>query len=96
MIQAVETTKGTKAITSDHWHVVHSRCTDNGGRVQFVRSVHSEHDARGACVEAAKRLWAILRADESARPAAQRDAVFVCRPNYKSLERSRHRRPRKG
>jgi hypothetical protein len=95
MILAVETKKGTKAITSDHWHVVHSRRTDVGGKVQFVRTVHSEHDARGACLEAAKQLWQRLNETLAKLPAAQRDAVFVCRPNYKSLERSRHRRPRK-
>ncbi len=95
MIQAVKTKKGTKAITSDRWHVVHSRFQGTGGKLLFVRTVHSEHDDRGGCLEAARVLWGRLSSD-GAVPVAQRDEVFVCRPNYKSLERSRHRRPRKG
>lgn len=95
MIQAVKTRKGTKAITSDRWHVVLSHFTTSGDAAVFVRTVHSEHDDRNGCVAEARRLSGTLGRDDATVPAAQRDAVFVCRPHYKSLERSRHRRPKK-
>jgi hypothetical protein len=95
VIQAVQTKKGTKAITSDRWHVVHSRFRGTGGKTLFVRTVHSEHEDRGGCLEAARELCDKLSGGKDAVPDAERDEVFVCRPNYKSLERSRHRRPKK-
>jgi hypothetical protein len=96
VIQAVKTSKGTEAITSDRWHVVHSHFTKSGEKAVFVRTVHSEHDDRNGCVAAARLLCGTLSDDNSAVPVAHRDEVFVCRPHYKSLERSRHRRPKKG
>ncbi len=95
MIQTVQTKKGTKAITSDRWHVVHSHFKGKGGKLLFVRTVHSEHDDRVGCLAEARVLWGRLCGDKEAAEA-ERDEVFVCRPNYKSLERSRHRRPKKG
>lgn len=45
----------------------------------------SEHDDRTACCAAARELRALL-AKDSKMPLAQRDEVFVRKPNYKSLK----------
>ena len=92
MITDVVTTRGSAAITSDQWHVVHSRFTDARRRLPFSRLVSSEHADRAACVVAARGLIARLRAEAGKNvPAAQRDEVFVRRPGYKSLKTARRR-----
>src|ERR1043166_2821922 len=52
VIQEVVTSKGANAITSDHWHVVHSHFTS--GKRPFIRAVHSEHADSSECQAAAK------------------------------------------
>lgn len=91
MITGVKTRKGTEAITSDHWHVVHSRYLGTGQSRPFSRSISSEHDDRGECVKAARALVARLRADAGALPQDERDEVFVRKPNFKSLKLSKRR-----
>jgi hypothetical protein len=90
MITAVKTRKGTDAITSDQWHVVHARFL-GGDERGFARSISSEHVDRGACVKAARALIARIRAEAGDVPADQRDQVFVRRPGFKSLKAANHR-----
>jgi hypothetical protein len=92
MIREVLTSKGVAAVTSDQWHVVHSRFAVVRGRSGFARGVFSEHEDRTACQAAAKGLRARLAGENQAVPAEERDEVFVRRPNYKSLKRAKHRR----
>lgn len=94
MITDVKTRKGTDAITSDHWHVVHAQCTGAGERRLYHRRIESEHDDRTACVAAARALCRQLRADGGATAGSRRDEVFVRRPGYKSLKVARSRRRR--
>ena len=49
MITELKNAKGAAAITSDHWHVVHSRFTGFSSRRPFRRLIHSEHDDRSGC-----------------------------------------------
>jgi hypothetical protein len=93
MIKEVVTSKGTPAITSDQWHVVHSRYADGRQERPFARAVHSEHASRSECVQAARALRRKLSAGSQSVPAAERDEVFVRRPNFKSLKLARVRRP---
>ena len=92
MITDVQTSKGTSAITSDQWHIVHSRLVDPGAKRPYVRSIHSEHADRLSCRKAALALRARLEAESAGVPAAERDQVFICRPRFKSLKRARTRR----
>jgi hypothetical protein len=91
VIQEVVTTKGANAITSDHWHVVHSRFT-SGDKRPFVRAVHSEHADGAECRAAAKELRGKLATESRGVPEAEQDEVFVRRPNFKSLKSSRSRK----
>jgi hypothetical protein len=95
MIREVLTSKGVQAITSDKWHVVHSRFTAGNGRKAFVRAVFSEHTDRVECLKAAKALRVKLTSDNPDVPEAEQDEVFVRRPHYKSLERARHRKAKR-
>lgn len=95
MITAVKTRKGTDAITSDHWHVVHSHFVGTGERRPFRRSIDSEHGDRTACVTAARALLAKLRAEAGTLPLHERDEVFVRRPGFKSLQVSTRRATRR-
>jgi hypothetical protein len=91
MIIETVTSKGSPAITSDRWHVVHSRFRRRGkGAMPFDRVIVSEHDDRTGCRAAARALRAELRAKAS-QPLAERDEVFVRRPNFKSLKAARRR-----
>ena len=92
MIAEVLTSKGLQAITSDQWHVVHSRWSDAGGKRPYARGIHSEHGDRAACVQAAKVLRRQVAADSVGVPAAERDEVFVRRPKFKSLKTAKSRR----
>lgn len=93
MITEVRTAKGRSAITSDHWHVVHSRWTADAEDRPFVRSVHSEHEDRDTCRKAARELRAKLAQEAGRVPAHERDEVLVRRPNYRSLKRAKPRLP---
>jgi hypothetical protein len=91
MIKDTVTKKGSAAITSDHWHVVHSKFRRKGkGAKPFARTIISEHEDRVACRKAARALLASLDRDP-ATPVAEHDEVFVRRPNFKSLKSARHR-----
>ena len=98
MISTVDTRKGTAALTSDRWHVVHARFVGTQVRLPFVRSISSEHDTRESCVQAARALVARVRGDAGEQPAEQRDQVFVRRPGFKTLKNSKRwiARPSKG
>jgi hypothetical protein len=91
MISETVTSAGSPAITSDHWHVVHSRFHPKGEKSRpFERVIVSEHDNRIGCRDAARALRASLD-QESDAPLAQRDQVFVRKPHFKSLRAARHR-----
>ena len=96
MITEVVTSKGVPAITSDQWHVVHSRLIDGGGKRPYSRIVHSEHADAPACRKAAKELRLKLAHEAIGVPEAERDEVFVCRPNFKSLKLAKVRRKEVG
>ena len=86
VISETTTTKGSPAITSDRWHVVHSRFRSRGrGGKPFERVITSEHDDRLSCRKAARMLRDNLEIDPKV-PQAQRDEVFVRKPNFKSLK----------
>jgi hypothetical protein len=91
MIEETQTSKGTPAITSDHWHVVHSHYTGQGKSGSFARVIVSEHDDRKSCSLAATALLSKLASDAKASPRARRDEVFARPPNYKSLKARRRR-----
>jgi hypothetical protein len=91
MITDVETTKGVAAITSDQWHVVHSRLVFAGSKRPFLRSIHSEYPDRASCGKAAKVLLQRLTAESAEVPAPERDEVFVRKPNFKSLKLAKTR-----
>jgi hypothetical protein len=93
MISEVKTKKGAKAITSDRWHLVHSRFTGVQQGPPFSRDVLSEHEDRAACVKAAKKLRAKLALENAEAPAAEQDEVFVRKPNFRSLKRAQRRSP---
>ncbi|MBL9078108.1 MAG: hypothetical protein JNL08_11425 [Planctomycetes bacterium] len=95
----MQTSKGSAALTSDQWHVVHSRFMFPGTRHPFRRSIHSEWSDEASCKTAARALRRQLRADGKAAPVAEQDEVFVRKPQFKSLAVARHgadrgRRPR--
>lgn len=92
MITEVQTSKGVAALTSDRWHVVHSRLLFAGTERPYSRGIHSEHDDRISCANAAKALRVRLAADSPGVSAAERDEVFVCKPNFKSFKLARTRR----
>ena len=82
------------AITSDHWHVVLAKWSDDRpGELPFIRAIVSEHDDRAHAIVAAKALVKTVAVDEASRPASDRDEVFVRRPNFKSLKFAKRRRP---
>jgi hypothetical protein len=95
MITDTKMKSGTDAITSDQWHVVHSRFIGKGRRLPFSRLIHSEHTDRATCVVAARALRAKLRAEADSIPPAERDEVFVRQPGYKSLKIAKRRIPRR-
>jgi hypothetical protein len=94
MISTVDTRKGTQAVTSDRWHVVHARFVGGQSRFPFVRSISSEHEDRAACVDAARALIARVRSEAGDVPAEERDQVFVRRPGFKSVKNSKRRQAR--
>lgn len=95
MIKEVVTSQGTPAITSDLWHVVHAHFVGGRQARPFIRSVVSEHTDRADCTRAAKALRASLERAAKTISPRQRDEVFVCRPNFKSLKTARGHRVRR-
>jgi hypothetical protein len=91
MIQEVVTSKGTPAITSDQWYVVQSRFADKRKARPYSRTIHSEHPDRMGCVKAAKTLRVKVAQDSVGIPAAERDEVWVCKPNFKLLKLAKTR-----
>lgn len=96
MITEVTTTKGTPAITSDQWYVVHSRLIDAQSKRPFSRGIHSEHADRLACHRAARLLRIKLAGEGVGVPDAERDEVFVCKPGFKTLKLAKTRRTEVG
>ena len=92
MITEVATSKGIAAVTSDQWHVVHSRLMFAGSKRPYSRGIHSEHTDRVSCGKAAKALRVRLAAESADVPVSERDEVFVCKPNFKSLKLAKSRR----
>lgn len=92
MIKEVKTSKGTDAITSDKWHVIHAHFTDSQRKLPFHRGIASEHDDRDECIKAANALRARLTAEAGKVPAAEQDEVFVRRPGFKSLKAAKSRK----
>ena len=86
MIAEVLNSKGSAALTSDQWHVVHSRFMFPGARRPFLRCVHSEWGDRASCSSAAKALRVHLNEGSQDVPESERDEVFVRRPNFKTLK----------
>lgn len=86
MISEVQTKKGNPAVTSDQWHVVHSRFMFPGALRPFLRSIHSEWKDRQSCRTAARALRARLNEDDKEVPPAERDEVFVRKPNFRTLK----------
>jgi hypothetical protein len=91
MISTVETRKGTEAVTSDRWHVVHARHDGSQAKLPFVRSISSEHEDRAACVKAARKLVADVRSETPDVPLSERDQVFVRRPGFKTIKNATRR-----
>jgi hypothetical protein len=85
---------GAPAITSDRWHLVHARFTRASRKRPFARGIVSEHADRAECLRAAREMRAKLAALAGTVPLAERDVVFARPPNFKSLQRSKARRPR--
>ena len=92
MITEVLNSKGTAALTSDRWHVVHARFMFAGAKRPFLRSVHSEWSDRPSCRAAARALRAQLTESSAGVPRDERDQIFVCKPNFKSLKVATGRR----
>ena len=94
MISETMTKKGTPAITSDRWHVVHARFAgDEKSARPFVRAIVSEHDDRKTCHQAALALTTSLAAASKRIPVKRQDQVFSRPPHYKSLKMGRWRQP---
>lgn len=91
MIAEVKTGQGLDAITSNQWHVVHSRLLCAGTKRPFARRIASEHPDRESCCAAAKLLRERVGAASAGVPIAEREEVFVRRPNFKSLKLARQR-----
>lgn len=86
MISEVQTTKGSAAVTSDQWHVVHARFAFPGARRPYLRSIHSEWPDRASCRRAGQALRRKLSADGASVPEHQQDEVLMRKPNFKTLK----------
>ena len=95
MIRELETSKGVPALTSDRWHVVHSRWHAGGGKRPWARSVHSECDDEATCRRAARKLRLLLAREADGATPAEADQVFVCKPGFKSFKFAKTRRGKK-
>lgn len=95
MIEQTQTRAQRPALTSNLWHVVHSRWAPKVDSPPFIRSIASEHEHRAEAVDAAKLLIASLRDAGSERPVEEQDQVFVRRPHFKSLRFAHRRAPKR-
>ncbi len=96
MIREVLSSKKNPALTSDRWHVVHARWSEEAvGEECFVRSIVSEHEDSSSAVSAARAIKSSLAPGMAARPLAQRDQVFVHRPGYRTLKIARRMEKRR-
>ncbi len=76
--------KQLPAITSDQWHVVHAqRRKAYTDRRPYERTIVSEHANRKLAEASASALRGEVAAQAS---GLGRDAVFVRKPNYKTLK----------
>ena len=83
--------KNLAAITSDQWHVVRANTRAlTGDRRPFERTIVSEHASRKLAEASAVALRARL---DSEPKGNGRTAVFVRRPNYKTLKFARKLTP---
>ena len=93
MIVDTKTKKLRRAISSDHWHVVHAQWgTPEGKSARFARTIVSEHDGRAAAVKAARTLSLNLQPRMSGRRLPERDQIFVRAPGFKSVKFTHRRR----
>lgn len=90
MIKDTTNRKSSPAVTSDRWHVIHSRWSgEPRGEPRFVRSIVSEHADSATATTSARELVASLALGMVARQRDRRDQVLVRRPGYKSLKTAR-------
>jgi hypothetical protein len=83
--------KQLAAITSDQWHVVHAqRRKANTDRRPYERTIVSEHSSRKLAEASASDFRVRVAADSS---GLGQDAVFVRKPNYKTLKFSKKLAP---
>jgi|KBSSwiStaDraftv2_1062776.scaffolds.fasta_scaffold591197_1 hypothetical protein len=95
MMREVKNSKGLQAITSNQWHIVLAHLTHPGTKRPYVRTVDSEHADRASCLRSARALRLRIAADSADVPKAERDEVFVRRPNFKSLKKAKSLRRRR-
>ena len=86
MIRETTSSKNVPALTSDHWHVVVARFSSEAAKKPFVRSIVSEHANRDLAVTAARSVVKELEPARSTKPVAQREQVFVRKPEFKTLK----------
>ena len=92
MITKTQTRRGTAALTSDRWHVLHARWLGDSTTVLFARSIVSEHDDHRTAVQSATTFLDSLAPQMERRAQATRDQVLIRRPSYKSLAVARRTR----
>jgi hypothetical protein len=96
LIQETLSRNSNPALTSDRWHVLHARWSNESSRAPlFVRSIVSEHDDHAAAVRAAEAFLTKIMPGMSDRQPATRDQVLVRPPAYKSLKTGKRRLPRR-
>lgn len=87
MITETLSRKQHPALTSDRWHVVHSRWSGNeAGEPRFEREIVSEHGDRDSAANAGREIVASIAEAMAKRPRQCRDQILVRRPAYKSLK----------
>jgi hypothetical protein len=95
MIKNTTTDCQREAITSDRWHVVQARWSGLPQRNSlFTRSIVSEHDTREESIAAGKALAATVTFAQADVEPGERDAIWVRRPEFKSLRHAASRFPR--
>lgn len=86
MISEVQTKKGSAALTSDQWHVVHARFLFPGAKRPYLRSIHSEWPDRVSCRRAGKALRLELAKQSTGGEEREHDEVLLRKPNFKTLK----------
>ena len=75
------------AITSDQWHVVHARLRKAKTDLRpYERTIVSEHASRKLAEASASEFRVKVAASS---PGLGQDAVFIRKPNYKTLKFSK-------